>query len=92
MSNYIGEITIEDEVANLQMGRPHVLLLGAGASKAALPSGDKKGRPVPVMRDVADQLGLSTFFPRGPARLSLGATLKPPTRNSSSERIRSSGS
>jgi hypothetical protein len=63
VSNYIGDITIEDEVANLQMGRPHVLLLGAGASKAALPNGDKNGRPVPVMHDVADQLGLSTFFP-----------------------------
>jgi hypothetical protein len=63
MSSYIGDVTIEDEIANIQMGRPHVLLLGAGSSKAALPNGDKHGRPVPLMRDVAEQLGLSRLFP-----------------------------
>lgn len=45
------------------MERPHVLLLGAGASKAALPNGDRLGRPVPVLSDVAVALGLVDLFP-----------------------------
>src|SRR5262249_40049626 len=36
---------------------------GAGASKAALPNGDRNGVPVPLLRDVAADLGLSALFP-----------------------------
>jgi hypothetical protein len=39
------------------------VLLGAGASRAALPEGDRRGRPVPLLRDVADDLGLAQHFP-----------------------------
>jgi hypothetical protein len=63
MTDYIGDVTIEDEVANLQMERPHVFLLGAGASKAALPDGDKHGKPLPLMRDLAKDLSLTELFP-----------------------------
>ncbi len=35
------EVSVEQEIADTSAGRPHVLLLGAGASKAALPNGDK---------------------------------------------------
>jgi hypothetical protein len=42
---------------------PHVVLLGAGASKAALPSGDLHGRHVPLLRDVATELDLASRFP-----------------------------
>lgn len=55
--------TIEQEIANVSMGRPHVVLLGAGASRAALPNGDKNGRQVPLLRDVADELNLTELFP-----------------------------
>jgi hypothetical protein len=57
------EVSVEQEIADTSMGRPHVLLLGAGASKAALPHGDKKGVAVPLLRDVAETLGLSELFP-----------------------------
>ena len=57
------EVTIEEEIADVTLGRPHVLLLGAGASKAALPHGDKHGRPVPLLKEVADQLKLVDYFP-----------------------------
>lgn len=63
MADYPGDVTIENEIASLQMKRPHVVLLGAGASKAALPNGDKHGRPLPLMRDVAEELGLADLFP-----------------------------
>ena len=35
-----------------------MLLLGAGASRAALPNGDRSGRILPLMRDLADVVGL----------------------------------
>lgn len=57
------EVTIEQEIADVFMVKPHVLLLGAGASKAALPNGDKNGRPVPLLRDVAENLQLVEYFP-----------------------------
>jgi hypothetical protein len=34
--------------------RPHVVLLGAGASRAAFPNGDATGRRLPVMNDLVD--------------------------------------
>lgn len=52
-----------DEVSNAGATRPHVLLLGAGASKAALPNGDRKGRSLPLLRDLASELQLLDLFP-----------------------------
>src|SRR5579872_1873266 len=37
---------------------PHVVILGAGASKAALPRGDANGKKIPLMQDLAKYLGL----------------------------------
>jgi len=39
--------------------RQHVVILGAGASLAAFPSGDKNGRELPLMRNLIDVVGLS---------------------------------
>ena len=33
---------------------PHAVILGAGASKAACPSGDKNGRILPLMNELFD--------------------------------------
>ena len=38
---------------------PHVVLLGAGASRAAFPNGDKESRSIPLMDDLVDFLDLS---------------------------------
>lgn len=35
---------------------PHVVILGAGASKAACPNGDKHGRILPVMNELYDEV------------------------------------
>jgi hypothetical protein len=59
----VNELTIADEVANVGARRPHVVLLGAGASRAALPEGDRNGLPVPLLRDVAKELDLVEQFP-----------------------------
>jgi hypothetical protein len=45
---------------------PHVVILGAGASRAAFPGGDGNGRRLPLLADLPDCLGL------GPAISSAG--------------------
>lgn len=58
------EVTVEQEIADTSHSKPHVLLLGAGASFAALPNGDKHGNPVPLLREVAESLKLVDYFPK----------------------------
>ena len=41
---------------------PHVVILGAGASKAAFPTGDANGRRLPVLAELADCLDLAHVF------------------------------
>jgi hypothetical protein len=40
------------------MGRPHVYILGAGASYAAFPRGEKTGRKLPLMNNLVEILQL----------------------------------
>jgi len=56
-------LTRQQEIDNPRMGRPHFVLLGAGASKAALPDGDRNGMELPLLRDVAVDLDLAASFP-----------------------------
>jgi hypothetical protein len=42
--------------------RPHIVLLGAGASRAAFPQGDAAGRRLPVMDDLVDMVGLQPLI------------------------------
>lgn len=48
---HIGSKSCADEIADVSMTRPHVVLVGAGASRAACPNGDRHGRFLPVMKD-----------------------------------------
>ena len=43
--------TVEDEQNNVFVERPHLVVLGAGASRAAFPDGDKNGKRLPLMAD-----------------------------------------
>jgi len=43
-------------------GSPHVVILGAGASKAAFLNGDAEGRKIPLMNELVDCLELSSIF------------------------------
>jgi hypothetical protein len=52
------EWSIEDEIGQVMMFRPHVVILGAGASRAAFPEGDADGKVLPLMADLIDALGL----------------------------------
>jgi hypothetical protein len=62
------DFTREQEIEHVEMGAAHVVVLGAGASRAAFPKGEKNGSDVPLMRDfseivpigaVLDPLGIS---------------------------------
>jgi NAD-dependent SIR2 family protein deacetylase len=44
------------------MQRPHVVILGAGASVAACLEGDKNGRRLPTMENLVEILGLDTLL------------------------------
>jgi hypothetical protein len=39
-------------------GRPHVVILGAGASLQAFPDGDRKGQRLPLMYELVEVVGL----------------------------------
>jgi hypothetical protein len=41
---------------------PHVVILGAGASKASFPKGEASGLEVPLMNDIIRVLGISDIF------------------------------
>ena len=57
------EVSVDQETAALFVPRPHVVLLGAGASLAALPGGDANGAPLPLLRDLVSKLELLEEFP-----------------------------
>lgn len=42
--------------------RPHVVLLGAGASRASFPNGDANGCRVPIMGDLVETLELNSLI------------------------------
>lgn len=48
----------DEMLKNVSFGTPHVVILGAGASAAAFPTGDRNGRLVPLMADLIPKLGL----------------------------------
>lgn len=54
------ESTIKNEIADTSMTRPHVVVLGAGASLAAFPEGDRNGKKLPLMNNLVDVLDLGS--------------------------------
>ncbi len=53
-----------DEIADVNMARPHVVILGAGASFAATPKGDRNGNRLPLMDNFVDVVGLRNILER----------------------------
>lgn len=48
------EKTVADEIEQVRSTHPHLVLLGAGASRAAFPDGDVSGKLLPLMNDFVD--------------------------------------
>lgn len=58
----MGVVRAEQLIRSPERLSPHVVLLGAGASKAAFPKGDAYGRCVPVMNEVTHCIGLDELL------------------------------
>lgn len=56
------EVSIEEEISQIEMGKPHIVILGAGASYAAFPNGDKNGKKLPLMYNFIETLGLEELI------------------------------
>lgn len=52
----------EELIKNTGISKPHIVLLGAGASRAAFPSGDVNKKIVPVMNDLINIPGLALIL------------------------------
>jgi hypothetical protein len=52
------EVSAEEEINQIIVGKPHVVILGAGASYAAFPRGDRHARKLPLMNNLVETLGL----------------------------------
>lgn len=62
-------VTAKALIENPRQIRPHVVLLGAGASRAAFPNGDASGHPVPIMSDLVDNIRLHPLIDRSGIKL-----------------------
>jgi len=56
--------TQSEEIRDASSKRPHVVILGAGASAAAFPHGDRNGNRLPVMGNLVDVLGVGDELAR----------------------------
>ncbi|MDP2691916.1 MAG: hypothetical protein Q8O95_05975 [bacterium] len=56
------QYTTEDEIRDVSHGKPHVVILGSGASKAACPNGDLNGKILPTMDDLISRTGLEELL------------------------------
>jgi len=55
---------------------PHVVILGAGASRAACPDGDANGKTLPVMADLVQMVGLQPLLQAAGVRHELGESFE----------------
>jgi hypothetical protein len=56
------EVSAQEEIQQIKVGKPHVVILGAGASYAAFPDGNKNGRKLPLMNNLIETLGLQSLI------------------------------
>ena len=54
--------SVREQIEDTSASRPHVVILGAGASLAACPTGDRNGRSLPLMDDLIDTLELRALL------------------------------
>lgn len=57
-----GTVSKDELLNNTSMERPHVVLLGAGASLAAFPNGEGNGKSIPLLEDLVEVVGLGELM------------------------------
>ena len=55
-------VSVEELINDTRIGIPHVVILGAGASRQAFPSGDINGYKLPTMLDLVETVGLYSIL------------------------------
>lgn len=55
------EVSADEEIAQVSVGRPHVVILGAGASRAAAPRGEGNDKILPLMADLVEVVRLEAL-------------------------------
>jgi hypothetical protein len=55
-------MTYLNEIVYKENSRPHLVILGAGASRACLPNGDAYGKKLPLMNDLVEILNLEDLI------------------------------
>jgi len=55
-------VSVDELVQDTRIGKPHVVILGAGASIAAFPDGDRNGYKLPMMSDLVETIELAYKF------------------------------
>jgi hypothetical protein len=56
------EVSREEEIQQIRMRRRHLVILGAGASRAAFPKGERNGNRLPLMADFANIVPVQEVF------------------------------
>lgn len=56
------EVTVRQEISQISVKAQHVVLLGAGASRAVCPEGDKNGKILPLMSDLGKVLEINSLL------------------------------
>jgi len=60
----MGVVSIEKEINQVEISAPHIVILGAGASYASFPNGDKNGKKLPLMNNLIEILQLEKLLQR----------------------------
>ena len=55
-------VTAAEEIADFQQVRPHLVIVGAGASRAAFPGGERNGRRLPLMSDFVEIVPVASIL------------------------------
>lgn len=55
-------IDLEKQINNPSIDTPHLVILGAGASRAACPNGDKNGKKLPLMKELGEVLDINSIL------------------------------
>ncbi|MEH6359085.1 MAG: hypothetical protein V7745_08865, partial [Pseudomonadales bacterium] len=55
------EVSAEEEIKQVQMKKPHIVILGAGASFAAFKNGDRNGKKLPLMNNFIETLKIESL-------------------------------
>lgn len=56
------ETPTHENIKQMMISRPHVVILGAGASCAAIPNGDKNGHKISAMNGFIQELGMTELL------------------------------